>query len=235
MAAVLAAGAGALLSHRSAATLWGLRRSGRGPIDVTSSTGRQRAGIAVHEGAISNADRTEVANIPVTTVARTLFDLAEVVDTQEVERAFEEADRLRLLELVALEEVCARGHGRRALRPIRRLIDEAREPVWTRSDLEDRFAAFCRSYDLPPAQTNVSVLGYEVDVLWPRQRVVVEVDSWSFHRHRAAFERDRARDAAIQANGYQVIRVTHRRLERESATVAVELRRLLLRPGRAGG
>lgn len=235
MAAVLASGEGALLSHRSAATLWGLTRRSRGPVEVTSATGRQRPGIAVHEGGVCEADRAVLAHIPVTTVARTLFDLAEVLDERALERAFEEASRLRLLELTALESVCGRAHGRRALRPIRRLIEEAHGPAWTRSDLEDRFAAFCREYSLPPAETNVSVLDYEVDVLWPRERLVVEVDSWSFHRHREAFERDRARDAAMQAKGYRIIRVTHRRLERESATVAAELRLLLNRAeGRAG-
>lgn len=230
MAAVLACGDGALLSHRSAAALWGLIRGGWKPVDVTSATGRQRAGIAVHEGGICDADRAEVANIPVTTAARTLFDLAEVVDERALERAFEEASRLRLLELAALEDVCRRGHGRRALRPIRRLVEEAREPTWTRSDLEDRFAVFCRDYRLPPAHTNVLLLDHEVDVFWPRERLVVEVDSWSFHRHREAFERDRTRDAAMQAEGYRVIRITDRRLKREPAIVAAELRRLLSRP-----
>jgi very-short-patch-repair endonuclease len=160
-------------------------------------------------------------------VARTLFDLAEVVDERQLERACEEADRLGLLEMRALEDVCARGIGRRALRPVRRLIDAARLPDMTRSPLESRFVSFCRDYALPQPQTNVTVLDHEVDAYWPDARLVVEADSWSFHHHRAAFERDRARDAVMQAQGFRVVRVTHRRLEREPLTVAAELRRLL--------
>lgn len=227
MAAVLSCGDGALLSHRSAAALWGLTGSHGGLIEITAIAGRERPGIAVHEGGIVNEERTAVDAIPVTTVARTLFDLAEVVDEQRLERTFEEADRLGLLEIVALEDVCARGYGRRALRPIRRLIDTALMPETTRSALEARFLAFCHEHALPPPQTNVSVQNHEVDALWPHERLVVEVDGWAFHRHRAAFERDRARDAAMQAAGYRVIRVTHRRLESEPAGVADELRRLL--------
>jgi hypothetical protein len=236
MAAVLACGEGALLSHRSAATLWGLIRHSGAPVDITSATGRRRPGIAVHEGGICKADRAEVAAIPVTSVARTLFDLAEVIHEQRLERVFEEADRLRLLRMPELEAVCARGHGRRALGPIRRLIDEARAPETTRSPLEDRVLALCREHGLPPPVTNVEVLGREVDALWPRERLMVEADSFAYHGHRTAFERDRARDAAMQAEGYRVIRLTHRRLEHESATIADELRCLLdtLPRGRAG-
>jgi very-short-patch-repair endonuclease len=172
--------------------------------------------------------------IPVTSVARTLFDLAEVIDEQRLERAFEEADRLGLLQMRALEDVCARGYGRHALRPIRALIDAASMPEWPRSSLEERFLAFCREHDLSLPKTNVTVLDHEVDAYWPQQRLVVEVDGWSFHRHRAAFERDRARDAAMQAAGYRVVRVTHRRLESEPASVAAELGCLLSgRDGRA--
>lgn len=227
MGAVLACGEGALLSHRSGAALWGLLRSHRGPIEVTSASGRGRLGIAVHEGGIRREERSAVAGIPVTSVARTLFDLAEVLDRDQLERAFEEADRLRLLEMRALEEVCMQGHGRHALAPVRRLIDEARAPSWTRSELEDRFQTLCREHRLPPAHTNVSILGHEVDVYWPEAKFVVEADSWTFHHQRGAFERDRARDAAMQAAGYRVIRVTYRRLEREPEKVAAEIRSVL--------
>jgi len=227
MAAVLACGEGALLSHRSGAALWGLARSHDGPVEISSPTGRGRQGIAVHEAGVRREERAVVAGIPVTSVARTLFDLAEVLDEVELERTFEEADRLRLLDMRSIEKVCAWGHGRHALRPIRSLIDEAREPSWTRSDLEDRFQRLCRKHDLPPAQTNVSVLGYEADAYWPRAKLVVEVDGWSFHHHRAAFEHDRARDAAMQVAGYRVIRVTHRRLVREPETIAAQIRDLL--------
>lgn len=227
LAAVLACGNGGVLSHRSAAALWGLTRPLWGLVDVSAVAGRSRQGIAVHEGGLHCDDRVVVDAIPVTTVARTLFDLAEVVDEERLERAFEEADRLSLLEMRALEDVCARGHGRRALRPIRRLIDDARVTEATQSPLEDRVIALCRKYDLPMPVTNVHVLGHEVDAFWPDAKLVVEADSVAFHGHRAAFERDRTRDAARQVEGYRVIRLTHRRLEREPDKVADELRRLL--------
>jgi very-short-patch-repair endonuclease len=160
-------------------------------------------------------------------VARTLFDLAEFVNLRHLESAWEEADRLNLLQLGAIEQVCERGYGRRALKPIRRLLAEARADEITRSPLEDVFAAFCRKHRLPTPSFNTTVLGYEVDALWPAQRLAAELDSWEFHRHRAAFERDRARDTALQAAGYRTIRITDRRIANDPATLLKQLRALL--------
>jgi len=226
---VLACGDGALLSHRSAGGLWGLVGIQSRSIEISSGSGRGQPNLIVHECGIGPEDRTAVDGIPVTTVARTLFDLSEVLDADRLEKAFEEADRLRLLEMSALESVCARSPGRRALKPIRRLIDLARSPEMGRTPLEDRVLALCREHSLPPPATNVELLGHEVDALWPSERLVVEADGYGFHAHRAAFERDRARDAARQAAGYRVVRLTHRRLEQEPKEVAAELRRLLQR------
>lgn len=227
MAGVLACGEGAVLSHRSAAALWGLVRARSQPTEVSSARGRGRPGLRVHEGGISKHDRAEVAGIPVTTVARTLLDLADVLDERRLEKAWEEADRLGLLEMRAVEEVCARSPGRRGLKPLRRLVAEARAPEESRSRLEERVLALCRDYDLPTPLTNVEVEGREVDAFWPAQKVMVEADSWAFHRHRAAFEDDRARDSTMQAEGYRVIRFTHRRLTKEPAKAAAQLRRVL--------
>jgi very-short-patch-repair endonuclease len=160
-------------------------------------------------------------------VARTLFDMAEFVGFKRLESAWEEADRLNLLQLSAVERVCERGYGRRALRPIRRLLAEARAAAITHSPLEDDFAAFCQERRLPMPSFNTTLMGFEIEALWPAQRLAAELDSWSFHRHRAAFERDRARDAALQAAGYRTIRITHKRLHNEASTLAGELRRLL--------
>ena len=177
------------------------------------------------------------ARIPVTTVARTLLDLAEALDEDGLRRAFEEADRLKLLRMPAVERVCTRAGKRKGLVTLRRLIDAAREPVFTRSPLENRFAEFYREHlaDLPAPHTNVSILDHEVDAYWPTHRLVVEMDSWEFHGHRAAFESDRARDAKMQAAGYRALRFTHRRLHEESAAVASELRTILTNPPPAGG
>ena len=227
LAAVLACGEEALLSHASAAALWGLQRP-RSPIDVTSAHGRPgKHGVVLHKSYIHPEDRASRDGIPVTTVARTLFDLAEVVDYDRLRHAWEEADRLNLLQLRLVEDVCARGRGRRALRPIRRLLAETNAPARTRSPLEDRFAAFCQAHRLPPPATNILVLDHEVDALWPAARLIVELDGFEFHRHRAAFERDRTRDTRLLLAGYRTIRVTHRQLDTEPTKLATQLRHLL--------
>jgi very-short-patch-repair endonuclease len=231
LAAVLAYGDAALLSHRAAATLWGLSGSRFKAVDVTAPAGRQgvarRNGIWIHRGRLHLEDRDERAGIPVTSVARTLFDLAEVVDFQRLEYAWEEADRLKLLRLGEVGRVCERGYGRRALKPIRSFLAEARTVTQTRSPLEDRFQRFCRFYELPPHSTNVEVLGKEVDALWPAAKLIVELDSWEFHSHRAAFQRDRVRDIRLLVAGYRTARVTHDRLDKEATNLVGEIRELL--------
>jgi very-short-patch-repair endonuclease len=232
LAAVLACAEGAVLSHQSAAALWGIARHRRGPIDVTAAAGRQfrpgRPRIRLHRSRLHDAGEvTERNRIPVTSVARTLFDLAEVIDFTQLERAWEEADRLKLLQLLAVEQVCERSYGRRALRPIRRLLAEARAEETVRSPLEERFLAFCHARGISIPATNVHVLGHEVDCLWPAARLIAELDSWEFHGHRSAFERDRARDPKFLLAGYRTIRVTHRRLDREADQLAEEIRGLL--------
>lgn len=230
-AAVLAYGDLALLSHRTAAALWGLARTRSHPIDVTAPRGRQglrrREGVWIHRGRLHAEDRAERAGIPVTTVARTLFDFAEVESLRRLEQAWEEADRLKLLRLQEIERVCERGYGRRALKPIRRLLAEMRAPAEGRSPLEQRFHEFCREHRLPDPVRNVHVLGREVDALWPEAKLVAELDSWEHHSHRAAFERDRARDPKFLIAGYRTIRITHLRLDREASEVATEIHQLL--------
>jgi very-short-patch-repair endonuclease len=230
-AAVLAYGPGAVLSHHSAAVLWGLRRRRKGPIHVTAGCGRQgvrrREGIWIHRCKLRPEETTIRDGIPVTTLARTLFDFAERAPYEELKKMAEEADRLKLLRLRKLEEVCERGRGRRALRPMRRLLAELGAPLEGRSPLEIRFAEFLREHRLPAPAQNVQVLDHEVDALWPAAKLVAELDSWEYHGHRAAFERDRARDPQLLLAGYRTIRVTHRRLDSEAAQLAVEIRRLL--------
>lgn len=230
-AALLAYGPDAVLSHQSAAVLWGVRRKRRGPINVTASCGRQglrrRKGIWIHRCKLTPEDTTTRDGFPVTTLARTLFDLAEVAPFDQLKGAAEEADRLKLLRLPELERCCERGRGRRALRPVRRLIVELRPPAEGRSPLEIRFMEFVRAHDLPQPFQNVDVLGHEIDALWPAARLIVELDSWEHHGHRAAFERDRARDPTLLIAGYRTIRVTHRRLDWEAEQLAGEIRQLL--------
>jgi very-short-patch-repair endonuclease len=214
--------------------LWGFQRHRRGAIHVTAPGGRQgserRRGIWVHRCQLAPEDQTIRDGFPVTTAARTLFDFAEVAPFASLQGAAEEADRLNLLWLRELEEVCERGRGRRALRPVRRLIEELRPPDEGRSPLEIRFPAFVREHRLPELVQNVHVLGHEVDAFWPAAKLIVELDSWEHHGHRAAFERDRARDLKLMIAGYRTIRVTHRRLDREADQLAAEIRQLLALP-----
>lgn len=235
-AALLAYGPGAVLSHQSAAVLWEVRRKRRGAIHVTAPCGRQglrrRKGIWIHRCKLTAEEVTTRDGFPVTTLARTLFDLAEVAPYDQLKGAAEEAERLRLLRLPELERCCERGHGRRALRPTRRLMADLRPPDEGRSPLEIRFPEFVRAHRLPKPVQNVDVLGHEIDALWPDAKLAVELDSWEHHGHRAAFERDRARDPKLLIAGYRTIRVTHRRLDREASQLAAEIRQLLaIRPG----
>ncbi len=188
---------------------------------------RRRKGIWLHRCQLRPEETTAYEDVPVTTMGRTLFDFAEVAPYGDLKKATEAADRRNLLRLRELEEVFERGRGRRALKPVRRLIAELAPPDAGRSPLEVRFAAFVREYHLPSPMQNVEVLGHEVDALWPAAKLIVELDSWEFHGHRAAFERDRARDSKLLIAGYRTIRITHRRLNGEAEQLAAEIRQLL--------
>jgi predicted transcriptional regulator of viral defense system len=230
MAAVLACGPEAVLSHRSAAWLWGLAASGRKRIDVTVP-GRSRsgqAGIELHlVRALDSRDRMRRDGIPVTTVSRTLLDLAEVLPLTRLERAVEEADRLQLLRIRDVERLLERSHGRHALKPMRAVLEAYRLPDHTRSELERAFLELVGDAGLPAPATNVLVAGVEVDAAWIDRKVVVELDGFAYHRTRRAFERDRERDSALQIAGFRVVRITWRRLTGDPAGVVRDLRRLL--------
>lgn len=169
-----------------------------------------------------------VDGVPVTSVARTLLDLAEVVHPQVLQRVLEAADRERRLDVHALDELCARSRGRRGLRHLKAAL-VAFDPAGaeTRSELERRFLALCRSAALPSPAVNTRVAGFEVDMAWPAKRLVVELDGHAFHASRQAFERDRVRDAALQLEGYRVLRITHRRLREHPAAVVATVSELL--------
>lgn len=233
MAAVLAAGPGALASHRSAAWMLELRRGGPTPeVTVPTRTRGPRRNLLVHLARdLRTADRTERDGIPTTTVARTLLDLADVLRPRELERAFEDAERLRILDLGEVRALIARSPGRHGLARINALLSEHAEASFdTSSELERRFLDLCRCGGLPAPATNVLVAGYVVDVLWPESRLVVELDGHAYHRTRAAFERDRVRDAALQLAGYRVLRITYRRLELEPEAILAEVLKLLAMP-----
>lgn len=225
-AAVLACGEGAVISHNSAACLWRLPHRETPRIDVTvprPGGRRARRTIVVHRAELPAQEVACVDGIPVTTPARTLLDLADVVPRRALERAMDEAEYLRL-DLTGLEP----RHGRRGSGLLARVLAE-HEPgsTLTSSQLEEQFLRLCRRNSLPRPEVNASLEGYPVDFLWRVHRLVVETDGHAAHGTRAAFERDRVRDADLTAAGWRVLRITHRRLATDRQQVAALLRGLL--------
>ena len=214
MAAVLAVGHDAAISHRSAAAVWEiLPPDDDWPTDVTITRGhpRHRPGIRIHRS--RRLQHSLNAGVRITTPMRTLVDLARTATSRELERAVEEAQVQRL---VTRDEVARlRGRAGAAAR--------GREPSLTRSEAERRLLQLIRAAQLPAPRTNVRVGRHEVDLLWPDERVIVEVDGFGFHNTRAAFERDRARDRALHAAGYLVLRITWRQLIDEPEAVVAAL------------
>jgi hypothetical protein len=235
MAAVLALGPRALLSYRCAGALWEIRPSRGQLIDVTVPGGgrRRRQDIVIHDvRGLDAGDRAVVDGIPVTSLVRTLTDLANL-GRAELERAVERAERLGLLEDLS-ESALASARGQSGIRLLREVLGAYDEPAFLRSKLERRFLGLCRERGLPAPSMNVWVEQFEVDALWSQQRLIVELDGREWHRTTAAFERDRARDAALMVAGYRVLRVTYRRLIDAPGEVMETVASLLGR-SRAGG
>jgi very-short-patch-repair endonuclease len=226
MAAVLACGVGAVLSHRSAGELWGIlrprarrhhRAGGRGDehtvqVTVPGTSGRKRhRNIRLHRSStLATTDCTRHDGIPVTKPGRTLTDLRPVVSNAQFAAAVREAEFLGL----PLGDGLEQGGGSQA-------------PPRTRSELEAMFLSLARRKRLPRPEVNVQLDRYEIDFLWRRERLVVEVDGWESHRTRSAFEDDRARDARLKVLGYEVLRFTWRQVETETERVVGTVRSLL--------
>jgi very-short-patch-repair endonuclease/predicted transcriptional regulator of viral defense system len=228
MAAVLACGDEAVLSHRSGADWRGVLRTSRRIVDVTvpGRTRDDRPGIQVHRvRSLDPRDVTEHEGIPITTLARTYLDLAEVERPRRLEQALENAERMGIFDLTAIEEVLRRSRGRHGTKPLRAALVEAVYEPLTRSELELAFHKFCRERDIERPAGNTIVEGYEVDMAWMKHKVIAELDGWDTHKTRAAFERDRRRDADLQPE-YRVIRITSRWLTREPDHLEQTLRRL---------
>jgi very-short-patch-repair endonuclease len=214
MAAVLACGMRAVLSHRSAAALWGLLPSGAGPVDVTvfgHAGRRRRTGIRVcRSPTLIPAQTTRRDGIPVTRPARTIADLRRLVPPEQLRRAIRQAS------VIGLD------------------IGQDVEADLTRSELERRFLRLCRRHRLAAPEVNALIGPFRVDFIWREQRLIVETDGYRYHRGRQAFEDDRARDLELRLLGYQVVRFTSRQLAGDPGGVAVALRRLLQEIGRRG-
>ncbi len=235
-AAVLACGPGAVLSHRSAAALWGMLGDDGGAIDVTAPRKCRSKGAIRRHRAVLVADEWQVEDaIAVTTAPRTIFDLAATAPAAVVESALRRSEFLRLYDRLSLRDLLARHPDHRGARAIRAALARFSESSGdSRSWLEQRFLPFLDGHHLPRPQLNVwlHLRGHEiqVDCLWPGPRRIVELDGWQGHGTHAAFRSDRARDRALEAAGYRVTRIAWEHLNNEPTTVAADLRLLLAQP-----
>jgi very-short-patch-repair endonuclease len=234
MAAVLASGPDALLSHRTAAALWGLRGYSGGAIHVTvphKSTTTKRIGR--HFSLVPEDERAVEEGIPVTSVHRTIFDLAASVPLDDVVAMIKEAEYRHRYDRLSLPDLLERYPGRRGSRKLKlalwRITEEP--PGRARSRLEQRFAPFLRRSRLPLPRFNDWILlghkRYQADCHWPKARLIVELDGWEGHSSRSAFQDDRARDRALHTAGYSVIHITWNQLDDEPEQIAADLRALL--------
>jgi very-short-patch-repair endonuclease len=233
MAAVLACGTEALLSHRSAARLWGLIPLGDELAEVTCARGRRarREGVVAREAPVADDERTAVDGIPVTSPFRTVFDLASVLDLRGLERVWHEAEVRELRDRVSLPMLLERYPGRRGSRNLRSLL-ESPEPVgFTRNDFEEALVALVdsRGIQRPRMNADLAMRGrfFQIDALWEAERVAVELDSRSVHGTNRNFESDKLRDRILLAEGWRTIRVTWRQLQDEPDEVAADLRKAL--------
>jgi very-short-patch-repair endonuclease len=224
MAAVLAAGPGAALSHASAAALWEIRPTSATRIDVSvrSAGGRgTRPGLRIHRAPhLRGEEITVQQGIRVTSVARTLFDLAATSSPRALERALDEAEIQQLYDRGSLEALVRAHAGERGARRLQRALDEDGDLTLTDSELEELMLSLCREHHLERPTPRAWVAGLRVDFLFAASRLVVETDGYRYHRTRRAFERDRERDAILARAGYRTLRFTHRQLTREPAIVA---------------
>jgi very-short-patch-repair endonuclease len=219
LAAVLACGPGAVLSHTSAAALWCIAAERGGP-HVTAPRRLRPTGVAAHEGRLAALDRTRRSGIPVTSPARTVADLAQELGEEDLERALREAWFRRLLTVPALRDALSR----RPSRLLRELLDDLNP---TQSKLEDAFLRLCRRFRIPRPRAQLRAGRRRPDFVWPDARLVVEVDSWSAHSTPHAFQADRTLSNVVQLAGWTILRFTYRDVTRRPQLVAAQLRQAL--------
>jgi len=236
LAAVMACGPKALLSHRAAGAAQGLLRSSP-QFDVTVPSPRKRKRrLVIHRSRLIHPeDRSTVRGIPVTSVARTLVDLADVLSEERLAKAVHQAEIQRVFDLMPIDRALARLPGRTGRHRLRRVLAAYRpDPHFTRSQAERRFLALCDRHGLPPPETNVFVAGYEIDAYWEDLGIAVEIDGAETHHTRRGFHEDRARDRRLAAHGISVVRVTALDLD-EHERLAAELRAVRAAAARAAG
>jgi hypothetical protein len=210
-----------VLSHRDAAQLWQLRQSNSAYVEVTvpSSNGRRKQqGIRIHRsGRLRPEDVTVRHGIPVTTLARTLLDLADVLEGQALKRVITEAEYTNQFDLMAINAAVQNNPGRRSAKLMAAVGGAGHR---TRSELEDRFLAFLERHDVEPPQTGVWIEGYELDFVWTRAGLVVELDGLAAHTTRSTFNADRLRDRRLWRRGLRTMRLTSEALTDEAAVLS---------------
>jgi hypothetical protein len=223
--ALLACGPKSVLSHGSAATLYGIYRRWDMPFEVTCPTQRRPRGIRVHRAKLIRADIRIERGLRVTSPARTLLDMAPRLTDKQARRAF---NKLRLSHNLSEEhatDVLARFPRHPGAARLRALLGMKRGA--TRSGLEDKFADFCGQWGLGRPRLNEKINGREVDAYFPKERLIVEVDGYEVHSGRVSFEDDRDRDAEMLALDLPTVRVTEERIDNEPEREAARLRRIL--------
>lgn len=228
MAAVLACGPDAVASHHAAAALHDLRPWPRGRIDVTAPGRRSHRGVRCHASEVPTDERTVIDGIPVTSLARTFLDYAETSSHDQTVRALEAAERREILDPLALKRVIDRHPGRHGIKSLTAALAAVEpDPPWLASGHEREFRQLLIAAGLPLPRTNVLIEGELVDCVWPEHRLIVEIDSFGFHRSKRQFEADRRRDAKLQALAWRVIRLTIERIRHDAVNVTGEIRALL--------
>lgn len=223
MAAVLAYGPEAVLSHVAAAALWEIGRNGP-RIDVTTPRSkRSRAKIRHHTAVLHPEDTSRRNGIPVTSVTRTIADLAADRPEDDLLKIIEYADRAGLLNLPKLERAIQRRPHAPGVPRLNALLCDYRGAPDLRSDLERDFRKLIARAKLPEPQFNVLVAGVLADVYWPQWRLVIELDHPKYHTSPRAFENDRVRDATLQKAGIRVLRITAKRLNHQPQAVLQDI------------
>ena len=224
MAAVLACGEGAVLSHASAAALWGVYKAATKRIDISVPKARRaaHAGIRPHRRTLSREETTTTQRIPVTAISMTLVDLAAVVTRKQLEAAINEADKLDLITPHRLRDELDRMPTRRGIRVLRVLLEETSFTL-TDSELERRFLPIAKRAGLPPPKTQARIHGFRVDFHWPDVNLVVETDGLRYHRTPQQQAKDRIRDQRLTVAGLTVLRFTHSQIAKDPAHVGATL------------
>jgi very-short-patch-repair endonuclease len=223
MAAVLACGPRVVASHRSSGYVWALLPQPHGDVHVSGVVRGGRSGIRGHRVQVDGTEVTRCRGIPVTSPARTLVDLAAEVEPLQLESLVADAERRGLVRRRELAAAAEAGGQRSGCARLRERLRQEHASSLTRSDTEKRLLRLIRAASLPRPEHNVPVGPYEVDTLWRDAHVVVELDGYEFHSSRASFERDRARDAELQASGFAVLRFTWRQVKHQPELVIARL------------